>query len=64
MSLDTGNRNTRSSRWWWLGAGAALAVWLVTAFGVALPTGWVHVFLVAGVLAVVRAIVGPGIGRP
>jgi hypothetical protein len=47
----------RQARWWWLGAGAALALWIATAFVLALPTGWVHVLLVAGVLAVVQAIV-------
>ena len=48
---------TRESWWWWLGAGAALALWITLAFGLALRTGWVHVVLVAGVLAVVQAIV-------
>jgi hypothetical protein len=43
--------------WWWLGAAAALALWVVTAFALALPTGWVHLLLVAGVLAAVRALV-------
>jgi hypothetical protein len=48
---------TRESRWWWLGAGAALALWITLAFVLALRTGWVHVFLVAGVLAAVHGIV-------
>jgi len=34
-----------------------LAVWIVLAFVVAIPSGWVHVPLVAAVLLVVRAIV-------
>lgn len=48
---------TRGARWWWLAAGVALVAWIVTAFALALPTGWVHLLLVAGVLGVVRAIV-------
>jgi hypothetical protein len=48
---------TRESRWWWLGAGAALALWITLAFVLALRTGWVHVLLVAGVLAAVHGIV-------
>jgi hypothetical protein len=46
-----------AARWCWLGAGLALALWVVLAFVVALPTGWVHGFLVAGVLAMVHGIV-------
>jgi hypothetical protein len=64
MRLDRAQSTARVSRWWWLGAGAALAAWIVTAFVLALPTGWVHVLLVAGVLAVVRAIVEGDRGRP
>jgi hypothetical protein len=52
-----------TARWWWLGAGAALTLWIVTAFAFAWPTGWVHAFLVAGVGAVVRAIVEGDQGR-
>jgi len=40
-----------------LAAGAALALWITLAFVLALRTGWVHVFLVAGVLAAVHRIV-------
>jgi hypothetical protein len=40
-----------------VGAGAALALWITLAFVLALATGWVHVFLVAGVFAVVHGIV-------
>jgi hypothetical protein len=46
-----------TARWWWLATGAALALWIVTAFAFAWPTGWVHLLLVAGVGAAVRAIV-------
>jgi hypothetical protein len=49
---------------WWLAAGVALLLWMVTAFVLALRTGWVHVLLVAGVLALVRAIVEGDPGRP
>lgn len=48
---------TRASGWWWLGTLAALAAWGLSAFVLALPTGWVHALLVAGVLSAVRAIV-------
>jgi uncharacterized membrane protein (DUF485 family) len=34
-----------------------LAAWIVLAFVVAIPSGWVHVPLVGAVLLVVRAIV-------
>jgi hypothetical protein len=47
----------REARWWWLAAAVALITWVVTAFVLALETGWVHVLLVAGVLATVRGIV-------
>jgi hypothetical protein len=47
----------RTSRWWWLGVAACLALWIVLAFVLALPTGWVHLALVAAVLLAVRAIV-------
>jgi uncharacterized membrane protein len=40
-----------------LSAVLCLAAWIVLAFVVSLPSGWVHVPLVAGVLLVVRAIV-------
>ena len=42
---------------WWLGAGAALALWITLAFVLALRTGWVHLLLAAGVLAAVHGIV-------
>lgn len=48
---------TRESRWWWLGAGGTLALWITLAFVLALRTGWVHVLLAAGVLAAVHGIV-------
>jgi hypothetical protein len=39
----------------------SLVVWVVLAFVVAVPAGWVHVFLAAGVLLLVRRVVtGPG----
>jgi uncharacterized membrane protein len=40
-----------------LSAVVCLAAWILLAFVLALPSGWVHVPLVAGVLLVVRAIV-------
>jgi|AP12_2_1047962.scaffolds.fasta_scaffold42858_2 uncharacterized membrane protein len=47
----------RLSRWLALAAVACLALWIVLAFVAAIPSGWVHVPLVVGVLLVVRAIV-------
>jgi len=47
----------RLSRWLTLTAILCFALWIVLAFVLALPTGWVHVPLVFGVLLVVRAIV-------
>lgn len=52
----------RNSGWWWLGAVATLAAWVLTAFVLALPTGWVHALLAGGVLLTVRAIVGADVG--
>lgn len=44
-----------------LGAVAALVVWVVLAFVMRVPAGWVHLFLAAGVLLLVRRVVrGPG----
>lgn len=40
-----------------LAAILCFALWIVLAFVLAFPTGWVHVPLVFGVLLVVRAIV-------
>jgi uncharacterized membrane protein len=34
-----------------------LVVWITLAFWLALPTGWVHVPLILGVLLIVKAIV-------
>lgn len=34
-----------------------LAAWIVLAFVLSIPSGWVHLALVAGVLLIVRAIV-------
>lgn len=45
------------SRWLSLLAALCYAVWIGLAFVRALPSGWVHVALVAGVLLTVRAIV-------
>lgn len=40
---------------------AALVAWVVLAFVVRVPAGWVHLFLAAGVLLLVRRVVtGPG----
>lgn len=39
---------------------AALILWAVLAFGVALPTGWVHVPLVLGVVLIAVSIVKSG----
>lgn len=38
----------------------ALIVWAVLAFGMAIPTGWVHVFLAVGVVLVAMGIVESG----
>ncbi len=44
-----------------LAAVAALVVWIVLAFVVRVPAGWVHGFLAVGVLLLVRRVVtGPG----
>lgn len=47
----------RLSRWLSIAAVLCFALWIVLAFVLAFPTGWVHVPLVIGVLLVVRAIV-------
>lgn len=47
----------RLSRWLSIAAVLCFALWIVLAFVLAFPTGWVHVPLVFGVLLVVRAIV-------
>lgn len=47
----------RQSRWLALAAATCLAVWIVLAFVVAVPSGWVHALLAVGVLVLVRAIV-------
>ncbi len=36
----------------------ALILWAVLAFGMAIPTGWVHVFLALGVVLIAIGIVG------
>jgi len=40
-----------------IGATICLVVWMVLAFVMALPSGWVHVPLIIGVLLTVKAIV-------
>ena len=47
----------RPSHWLILGAVASVLAWILLAFVLAYPTGWVHVPLVIGVLLIVRAIV-------
>jgi uncharacterized membrane protein len=47
----------RLSHWLTLTAILCFVAWIVLAFVLAYPTGWVHVPLVFGVLLVVRAIV-------
>ena len=43
------------------GALAALAAWVLLAFVFPVRTGWVHLFLAAGVILLVRRVVtGPG----
>ena len=51
------NETARASIWWWGGAAVGLILWVVTAFVLAWPTGWVHLLLVGAVFASVRAIV-------
>lgn len=51
------DRHMRLSRWLTIAAILCLTVWIVLAFVLAYPTGWVHVPLVLGVLLAVRAIV-------
>jgi uncharacterized membrane protein len=41
-----------------LGALLSALLWILLAFVAAIPSGWVHVPLVAAVLLLVRAIVG------
>ncbi|MFQ6045295.1 MAG: hypothetical protein ACE5PT_02915 [Gemmatimonadales bacterium] len=43
-----------------VGAIVCLALWVALAFVVAIPSGWVHVPLAAGVILIVVAIVGGG----
>jgi uncharacterized membrane protein len=47
----------RPSRLLLLAAVVCLALWIGLAFVWALPSGWVHIPLVVGVLLIVRAIV-------
>jgi hypothetical protein len=54
----------REARRWWLGAGVGLGLWFLTALALAWRTGWVHLLLVAAVLAIVRAIVHAGSAAP
>ncbi len=42
-------------------AALCLMVWITLAFLLALPTGWVHIPLIVGVLLIVKAIVD---GKP
>lgn len=37
---------------------ALIVVWVVLQFGAALATGWIHLLLIAGVLLVIRGVVG------
>jgi hypothetical protein len=41
----------------------SLAVWVVLAFGMAIPSGFVHVFLALGVVLIAVGIVHAGEGR-
>ena len=44
---------------WYAGAGILLLIlWVVLAFVLAIPSGWVHVPLALGCILLVRAIVG------
>ncbi|MDH3496285.1 MAG: hypothetical protein OER21_05955 [Gemmatimonadota bacterium] len=47
----------RPSHWLTLAAVACLGLWVVLAFVLAVPSGWVHVPLAAGALVIVRAAV-------
>ena len=44
------------NRWWLIGF-ALIAAWIVLAFVIAWPSGWAHVPLAAGVIAIARGIV-------
>jgi len=48
------------ARWFALGAVALVTLWIVLAFVVAIPSGWVHVPLAAGTVLVCLAIVESG----
>ncbi len=36
---------------------ASLALWVVLAFGLAVPSGWVHLFLAAGAVLIAAGII-------
>jgi TRAP-type C4-dicarboxylate transport system permease small subunit len=48
------------ARWYWLGAVVLLAAWVVLAFVVAVPSGWVHAPLAIGTVLIAMAIVESG----
>ena len=39
---------------------ACIVVWVILAFGLAIPSGWVHVPLAAGGILLARGILGTG----
>lgn len=45
------------ARWSALGAVVSLVLWIVLAFVVAIPSGWVHAPLALGSILIARAIV-------
>ena len=46
-----------AARWSWLGALVCLAIWVVLAFVMAIPSGWVHAPLALGTVLIARAVV-------
>ena len=43
-----------------IAASLCILVWIVLAFVIAIPSGWVHIPLILGVLLIVKAIVEAG----
>lgn len=50
----------RRARWSLLAAVVCLAAWVILAFVIALPTGWVHAPLAIGTVLIAAAIVESG----
>jgi hypothetical protein len=56
------SNSERVNRYFWL-ALLSLAVWIVLAFGMAMPSGFVHIFLALGVVLIAVGIVHADEGR-